>query len=70
MQLAQDRDERVVRRVHREVVEVARTVAADAGGALTASDLEAGGAQQQRVQALDRGFARGPCVGERLKPVA
>ena len=54
--------------MHREVVEVARA-AAYADGALTASDLEAGGTQQQRVQPLDRGLARGPCVGERPKPV-
>ena len=63
VQLAHDRHQGVVRRLRRQVVELARTSAA------AASDLEARSAQQQRVQARSRGFAHGPCIGKRPKPV-
>jgi hypothetical protein len=50
VQLAQDRDERVVCRLHGEIVEIAR---ADVRDRAPPSHLDPGGAQQQRMQALD-----------------
>jgi hypothetical protein len=60
VQLAQDGDERVVCRVHGEIVEVAKAAAGDP--APPPAELEAGGAQEQRVQALDGVFVLRSCT--------
>jgi hypothetical protein len=65
MELAQDRDERIVRGLHREVIEVAgRTGCARP----TPSDLDAGRPQQQCVQAPDGVLVLRSVSGERSNP--
>jgi hypothetical protein len=63
VQPAHDRQQCVVCRLNREVVEVF------VDGASTAGGFEAGGAQEQRVQALDGVLASGSRAGERPMPV-
>ena len=69
MQLAQNRDERVVCRVHGEIFHVTRAAAGTADP-LAAGDLEAGGAQQEGMQALSGLFAVRSSVRKRLQPAA
>jgi hypothetical protein len=66
VQLAQNRHERVIGRLQGEVV--TDTCATAAEGAPAARDLEARGAQEQRVQALERLLAVGSATRERLDP--
>jgi hypothetical protein len=66
VQLAQDRDERVVCRPRGEIVELTLAPAFERGPA--ASDLEAGGAHEQRVQALSGVFAHAARARQRSQP--
>jgi len=67
VQLAEDRDERVVCRVYGEIVHVTRAAAGTAGP-LTAGDLEACGAQQHTMQTLGGRFVLGSGVRQRPQP--